>query len=293
LCKIEMENDSQTALSPDTGTEMVSLEQTPQFARLRARRDGWTPERQRHFIEVLAACGLVREAAAAVGMSTMAAYKLRNRSEGRNFALAWDAALIKAREVLVDVSIDRAFNGTVTRTIKDGEVVKEVAGLDNRLLLATLTRLDTAGFRNPAARIVAQELDEFLDCLERDAASDGIREEAAERVGSPEHLLADDPARSEAVGFLEMRGERGSAAGYAIEQNADVMRRLTRYGVQGAAFDTKIPTDDLDPNQLESWTLEQWQRATLADLFPPDVLESVGIKRNLPASRHSRAGGTR
>ncbi len=271
MCKIEMENDSQptppqSALIAANPAEMVTLDQVPQFSRLRARHDGWTPARQRHFIEVLAACGRVREAAAAVGMSTMAAYKLRNRSEGRNFALAWDAALIKAREVLVDVSIDRAFNGTVTKTIKDGEVIKEVVGHDNRLLLATITRLDGAVFRNPAARVVAQEFDEFLDCLERDAATDGILEEAATQLGNPANAHADDPAQSETLVFLEMRGERGSIDGRALEQRTDALRRLARYGTQGAAFDSNIPTDDLDLNQCESWTQDQWRRAVLANL---------------------------
>jgi hypothetical protein len=271
LCKIEMENDTppalpQTELLTTTHTEMVTLDQPPQFSRLRARRDGWTPARQRYFIEVLAACGRVRDAAAAVGMSTMAAYKLRNRSEGRNFALAWDAALIKAREVLIDLSIDRAFNGTVTKTIKDGEVIKEVIGHDNRLLLATMTRLDGAVYRNPAARVVAQEFDEFLDCLERDATSDGIREEAASQLGNPEQASAMDGARSDSVAFLEMRGERGSADGAAIERRTDALRRLARYGTQGAAFGNHIPTDDLDLDQCDAWTQDQWRRAALANL---------------------------
>jgi hypothetical protein len=46
---------------------------------LRARCDGWTGEKQRWFIEELADCGIVREAAARVGMTEQSAMRLRRR----------------------------------------------------------------------------------------------------------------------------------------------------------------------------------------------------------------------
>src|SRR5688572_11146358 len=49
--------------------------------RLRWRQDGWTPARQRQFLEELADCGIVKEAAARVGMSAKAAWQLRRRAE--------------------------------------------------------------------------------------------------------------------------------------------------------------------------------------------------------------------
>jgi hypothetical protein len=57
------------------------------------RRDGWTAERQLHFLDALADTRSVRAAAAAAGMSREGAYRLRNRSEGSLFALLWDRAL--------------------------------------------------------------------------------------------------------------------------------------------------------------------------------------------------------
>ena len=45
------------------------------------RHDGWTPERQRAFLDHLSVSGLVRAAAADVGMSHEAAYKLRHNAE--------------------------------------------------------------------------------------------------------------------------------------------------------------------------------------------------------------------
>jgi hypothetical protein len=60
---------------------------------LKARHDGWTAARQTRFIEVLAATRSVAAACSAVGMSRTSAYKLRDHPEGRQFRLAWNAAL--------------------------------------------------------------------------------------------------------------------------------------------------------------------------------------------------------
>jgi len=60
---------------------------------VRPRVDGWTPERQRHFLRVLAETLSVTGAARAVGLSTMSAYRLRQRPDARGFAAAWDEAV--------------------------------------------------------------------------------------------------------------------------------------------------------------------------------------------------------
>jgi hypothetical protein len=60
---------------------------------VRARKDGWTPERQRRFVDLLVAgCG-PSEAAAAVGMSKQSAFVLRDRPGAESFAAAWDSAI--------------------------------------------------------------------------------------------------------------------------------------------------------------------------------------------------------
>lgn len=72
------------------------------------RRDGWTAERQLHFLDVLIQTRSVTSAAAAAGMSRESAYRLRNRSEGL-FALLWDRALsadITAGQVHSDALAD-------------------------------------------------------------------------------------------------------------------------------------------------------------------------------------------
>jgi hypothetical protein len=59
-----------------------------------ARRDGWTPARQLHFLDVLALTRSVTRAAAAAGMSRESAYRLRKRHPESLFASAWDRALL-------------------------------------------------------------------------------------------------------------------------------------------------------------------------------------------------------
>lgn len=54
------------------------------------RRDGWTPERKRRFLESLAAGWDVSRACAFAGMSREGAYKLRRRDPA--FARAWAEA---------------------------------------------------------------------------------------------------------------------------------------------------------------------------------------------------------
>jgi hypothetical protein len=89
------------------------------------RSDGWTPERQRAFIEELADTGLVREAAARVGMSEQGARRLRRRPEAEAFSQAWDAAMRIGADRLRSLAYERAIEGTVRYRYYHGEVVGE------------------------------------------------------------------------------------------------------------------------------------------------------------------------
>jgi hypothetical protein len=75
---------------PPAGYDPADYRWVP--VRRRPRTDGWTEEKQRRFIEVLADTGLVAAAAKAVGMSRETAYRLRRSPHGAAFARAWDAA---------------------------------------------------------------------------------------------------------------------------------------------------------------------------------------------------------
>lgn len=133
--------------------------------------NGWTVERQRMFCEALAECGYVEKAAALVGMTRQGAYAFKNSSAGHAFALAWDAALLLARQRMIDDAYELAFEGSVERTYRDGKLVQEKRKRDPKMLLATIERLGSKAALGCAPVLaVAQEFGAFLDAMEAEAA---------------------------------------------------------------------------------------------------------------------------
>jgi hypothetical protein len=117
-------------------TNKPSIPLTP--VPLRARHDGWTPDRQILFIEALAESGCVEEACRRAGMSDSAAYKLRNRPSGRAFRLAWDAALDCALQRIEHAAFGRSLNGVARPVFHKGEQVGEWRHFDERLTMFLL-----------------------------------------------------------------------------------------------------------------------------------------------------------
>lgn len=79
------------------------------------RRDGWTPDRIRTFLNALAQCGAVADAARVAGMSKQSAYAFRNSARGRGFDAAWRAALLLSRGHCADDVRPRAVDGGIGR----------------------------------------------------------------------------------------------------------------------------------------------------------------------------------
>jgi hypothetical protein len=105
----------------------------------RRRADGWTPEKQRAFIETLADSGSVVGAARAVGLSKQSAYALRRSKGAEGFAAAWDAAIGQASRLLADVAFDRALNGSEQHVIdKEGNHIYTHMKTNDRLLMFLL-----------------------------------------------------------------------------------------------------------------------------------------------------------
>lgn len=102
------------------------------------RRNGWTPERQRRFIAVLTATGVVTVAARAVGKSGTSAYKLRERAGAESFARAWDAAQQMAGDRAFATAIDRAVNGVEVPRYYRGKLIRTERRLDFRLAYKVL-----------------------------------------------------------------------------------------------------------------------------------------------------------
>ncbi|HEY5721458.1 MAG TPA: hypothetical protein VIT45_03960 [Allosphingosinicella sp.] len=133
---------------------------------LRARHDGWSPARQRQFLEELADCGLVNEAAARVGMTRQSAYQLRRRAEGTAFGFAWEAAVLSGMRRIHSIAFERAVEGVVKPVFYHGEKVGEQRVYDTRLLLGLVGRFGNAWSAN-RVRDVEKNWDSWLEAVEQ------------------------------------------------------------------------------------------------------------------------------
>ncbi|HEU4821176.1 MAG TPA: hypothetical protein VFS87_08475 [Qipengyuania sp.] len=109
---------------------------------VRYRYDGWVPDKQLEFIERLADCGCVDDAARAVGMSRTTAYALRRRPDAQAFRMAWDAALDASVARLRDAALARAIHGVAVPIFHGGEQVGERRHFDERLTMFLLRYRD-------------------------------------------------------------------------------------------------------------------------------------------------------
>lgn len=93
----------------DSPTDLLVFEPVPSSSN---RHDGWTPERQRGFIDALSKIGIVSAAALEVGMSRKSAYDLLKRAGPESgFAKAWHAALAAGKITACSTAVDRAIEG--------------------------------------------------------------------------------------------------------------------------------------------------------------------------------------
>lgn len=155
--------------SPSTApAEAAPAPAAPAFTpvpRRHPRRDGWTPARQRAFIDALAATGTVKAAARAVNMASEGAYMLRRQPGGEEFAAAWDAVLEHRIAVLRDNVIERAIEGVEVPVIYHGEVVTTRRTYNERAATFLLRNYDglmaggAAGLPVRLRRIVEQEVE--------------------------------------------------------------------------------------------------------------------------------------
>jgi hypothetical protein len=104
------------------------------------RHDGWTPKRQRAFIDALAQIGCVTAAAKHVGMTPKSAYRLRNHADAASFAAAWEIAIDLGRANADDAAITRALHGEVIPVFYRGNQIGERRKYNDKLLLAVLRR---------------------------------------------------------------------------------------------------------------------------------------------------------
>lgn len=126
-----MTDSHSTNPPPHSYTELVPVN---------TRRDGWTPQRQRGFLEELADSGCVETAAAAVGMTAASAYRLRRRTDAAAFDAAWSRALEKSIERLAAMAVARAIKGTVKRRFYRGELIDQQVVHSERMTIYLLEK---------------------------------------------------------------------------------------------------------------------------------------------------------
>lgn len=117
------------------------IEFTP-VPRLRRRRDGWSEEAQRAFIQALARCGCVARSARSVGMTPRSAYRLLDAKGADSFADAWDQAIARGVETLRLNALDRALNGAWVPIKRRGKIVRNELRINDRLAIALLSGRD-------------------------------------------------------------------------------------------------------------------------------------------------------
>ena len=114
-------------------------------AAARRRHDGWTPERQRAFIEALAKIGMVSAAARSVGMSRKSAYALLERARpDSSFARAWREAQALGRVTAEFTAIERAIDGVELPYFYRGTQRGVRRVYNDRLLIAALAAMHRA-----------------------------------------------------------------------------------------------------------------------------------------------------
>jgi hypothetical protein len=213
--------------------------------RRRPRQDGWTEEKQRRFIEVLADTGLVSAAAEAVGMTRETAYRLRRSAHGAAFARAWDAARHHAGGALEDIAFERSIEG-VEHNVYDeyGNVVCTKRVYNDRLLMFLLRHLKPERYAAAAPAAAPQppeiELEASLRALEPPLPAPpeqllGSAENLADALdlaeaadGTLPHFLREQrPAKSAARAAAAAHAER-TARGEAAQLKMDAKEELSR-----------------------------------------------------------------
>jgi len=113
----------------------------------RKRLAGWSAERQKLFLTVLAETGQVHLAAAAARLSVRSAQALRVRSPA--FNAGWRMAEQLGAGRLAPIAFDRAINGRIEQVYRDGELIAERRVPSDKMLMWLLARLDPKRFALP------------------------------------------------------------------------------------------------------------------------------------------------
>jgi hypothetical protein len=153
------EDDARQTVHPEPvetqsteGQRALILPEFTPVPRERMRRGGWSAERQRKFIELLAETGSVRAACRRMGVGEHHIYKLRRHPEAESFRRAWEAALDCGIARIEDVAMDRALHGVEQPVYSYGELVGTRQVYNDRLLMFMLRNRSPDRFGGGAPR---------------------------------------------------------------------------------------------------------------------------------------------
>ncbi|OYW46694.1 MAG: hypothetical protein B7Z36_04445, partial [Novosphingobium sp. 12-63-9] len=119
--------------------------------------DRWTKPKMAQFLRELAATHSVAAAAASVGMSRQAAYRLRARLKGEPFDIAWETAFQHGYDELAQTALERALHGVEVPHFRNGELVHTSRKYDERLTVYLLAARNRHGAQNLSRYTAASE----------------------------------------------------------------------------------------------------------------------------------------
>lgn len=223
--------------------------------RRRARYDGWTEEKQRRFIEVLADTGLVGLACKEVGMNRASAYKLRRAAHAGAFARAWDRARELAGSLIEDIAFERAIEGVEVEVYDgDGELKHSRVVYNDRLLTFLLRHLKPEHY-SAAAR--ERKGGAWPDGRGTPSLDEALRAMEPEPPAPPETLADDGDLEND---LLTAEAADGVLPHFLSEQRAakspEQLRaeKAAAFHELGARADAKQARGEkLTPEELDAW----------------------------------------
>ncbi|HEY0012675.1 MAG TPA: hypothetical protein VGB79_07455 [Allosphingosinicella sp.] len=186
------------------------------------RYDGWTPERQKAFIEALAETGCVDRAARMVNMAQANCYTLRRAPGAEEFRRAWDAALDFGVKRLKDIAFQRAIEGQLVPVFVAGKMIGFRRVYNDKLLMFCLRHYgeDANGRRTTinyfSTRASASAGAAAQGAGDRPSTGSGLAVEGSGRAG-------DRPSTGSG---LAVEGDAGPGAGARAEASTTTVRTV-------------------------------------------------------------------
>lgn len=245
------------------------------------RHDGWTPERQRAFIEALADTGSVSRAARMVNMAQANCYTLRRAPGAESFRAAWEAALDFGVQRLKDIAFERAIEGELIPVFVGGRLMGYRRKRNDALLMFCLRHYgqDASGKRTTinyfstraSAGSAAGAGDGAGGGAVAEAATTTVRTTLTEGGGGVSAARIEAAAeRIEDFAGVTLDAEAQAAIGAALAACAARKRALEAAQGGGAMLRREAEADDPDIAFVET---DPDGFAWQGELEPPVMLE--------------------